>query len=77
MKCILISNVFKIFFLAKGRTNLELREQLSLAPGASPIMVAFKSKHQLPKVPRAPIIRVDSNNNSGSDVDSVKFNQRF
>ena len=68
---------FKIFFLAKGRTNLELREQLSLAPGASPSMVAFKSKRQLPKVPRVPIIRVDSNNNSGSDVDSVKFNQRF
>ena len=52
-------------------------EQLSLAPGASPSMVAFKSKRQLPKVPRASIIRVDSNNNSGSDMDSVKFNQRF
>ena len=27
--------------------------------------------------PRAPIIRVDSNNNSGSDIDSVKFNQQL
>ena len=37
--------VLTIFhFLAKGRTNVELREQFTLAPGVSQSMTAFKAK---------------------------------
>ena len=33
-----------LFFLAKGRTNVELREQFTLAPGVSQSMTSFKPK---------------------------------
>ena len=40
-------------FLAKGRTNVELREQFTLAPGASQSMTAFKAKRTSEAAPGA------------------------
>jgi len=40
------ANPSRAFFAAKGRTNVELREQFTLASGVSQSMTAFKSKNR-------------------------------
>lgn len=50
-------SVFKLtrvlLFSAKGRTNVELREQFVLASGVSQSMAGFKSKPQAAQAPSA------------------------
>ena len=43
MFCLLVTNHI-FLYLAKGRTNVELREQFTLASGVSQSMTPFKSK---------------------------------
>ena len=42
--CVFFKLTSFFVFAAKGRTNVELREQFTLAPGVSQAMTSFKTK---------------------------------